>query len=75
MAQPPAPEAPRQIAESTTDARSYTVKPGDSLYGIAKRLLGSGRRADALYNLNKDVIGPDKSKLKLDMVLKLPAGG
>jgi nucleoid-associated protein YgaU len=55
-----------------SSGRTYTVKSGDSLYGIAKRLLGSGRKADALYSLNKDVIGPDKSRLKLGMILKLP---
>jgi nucleoid-associated protein YgaU len=54
------------------DGHTYMVKAGDSLYGIAKRLLGSGRKADALYALNKDVIGPDKSRLKLGMLLKLP---
>jgi nucleoid-associated protein YgaU len=59
-------------AATTTDGHTYTVKSGDSLYGIAKRLLGSGRKADAIYNLNIDVIGPDKSKLKLGEVLKLP---
>jgi nucleoid-associated protein YgaU len=56
------------------DGRTYTVKSGDSLYAIAKRLLGSGRKADSIYALNKDVIGPDKSKLKLGEVLKLPEG-
>ena len=55
-----------------TDGHTYVVKSGDSLYRIARTVLGSGRKADALYALNKDVIGPDKSRLKLGMVLKLP---
>jgi nucleoid-associated protein YgaU len=67
-------EAPAAKITSTakSNGHTYIVKSGDSLYGISKRLLGSGRKADALYALNKDEIGPDKSKLKLGMVLKLP---
>jgi nucleoid-associated protein YgaU len=71
-AEPTPRHAAPEVSTPTTDAHSYTVKSGDSLYGIAKRLLGSGRKADALYALNKDAIGPDKSRLKLGMVLKLP---
>lgn len=55
-----------------TDGQTYTVKSGDNLYAIARRVLGSGRKADQIYALNKDLIGPDKSRLKLGMVLKLP---
>jgi nucleoid-associated protein YgaU len=70
-------ERPRTVTPPSTptvssDAHSYVVKSGDSLYKIARTVLGSGRKADALYALNKDEIGPDKSKLKLGMVLKLP---
>jgi nucleoid-associated protein YgaU len=68
-----APESTHTAAVAT-NGHSYTVKSGDSLYGIARRLLGSGHKAEALYALNKDVIGPDKSRLKLGMVLKLPQG-
>ena len=67
-------EAPamKVTAPGKTDAHSYTIKSGDTLYGISKRLFGTGRKADALYALNKTEIGPDKSRLKLGMVLKLP---
>ncbi len=51
---------------------SYVVKPGDSLYKIARTVLGSGRKAEALYALNKDIIGSDKTRLKLGTILKLP---
>jgi nucleoid-associated protein YgaU len=57
---------------SATDPHSYAVKPGDTLYKIARVQLGSGRKADALYALNKDRIGPDKDRLKLGLVLRLP---
>jgi nucleoid-associated protein YgaU len=55
-----------------TDAHTYVVKSGDSLYKIARTVLGSGHKADALYALNRVVIGADKSRLKAGMVLKLP---
>jgi nucleoid-associated protein YgaU len=63
---------PPAARPAPVDAHSYVVKAGDSLYKIARTMLGSGRKADALYALNKDLLGPDKSKLKLGMVLKLP---
>ena len=50
----------------------YRVQSGDSLYKIAKRKLGSGRRADELYELNRDAIGSNPTKLRLGMALRLP---
>jgi nucleoid-associated protein YgaU len=64
--------APVTSDSALTEGRTYKVKAGDNLYKIARAELGSGRLADELYALNKDLIGPDKSRLKLDMVLKLP---
>ena len=64
--------AAKVTADIKSDGKTYTVKSGDSLYGISKRLFGTGRKADALYALNKQEIGSDKSKLKLGTVLKLP---
>ena len=55
-------------------ANTYKVESGDTLYGISKKLFGSPKEADTIYDLNKDAIGPDKAKLKLGIVLKLPAG-
>ena len=60
-------------AVSTSSGQRYIVKPGDSLYRIAKQLLGSGREADALFQLNRDVIGSSPSRLRQGMVLRLPA--
>ena len=57
---------------AANDARSYEVKPGDTLYSIARKVLGSGRKADLIYALNQVVIGPNKARLKLGMLLKLP---
>jgi len=60
-------------AASSTDGKTYTVRKDDSLYAIAKKLYHRGDKADELYELNKQVIGSDRTKLKPGMVLKLPA--
>ncbi len=62
-------------AASSTEDRSghtYTVKSGDTLYRISQKLFGTPRQAEAIYDLNRDTIGPDEAKLRLGMVLKLP---
>lgn len=58
---------------STGRARAYHVQPGDSLYAIAQRVLSNGNRWKELYELNKNVIGSDPSKLKVGQRLRLPA--
>jgi nucleoid-associated protein YgaU len=59
-------------APSIDRKTQYKVESGDSLYKIAEKLYGDGTRMDALYEANKQAIGPDPRKLKLGMVLKLP---
>ena len=50
---------------------TYTVKRGDTLWGIAASKLGSGARWQEIYNLNKDVISnPDL--IQPGWKLKLP---
>ena len=41
---------------STTSTSTYTVKSGDTLYSIAKAMLGDGSRYMEIYNLNKTAI-------------------
>jgi nucleoid-associated protein YgaU len=65
-------------ASSTTaapvDSKSeYRVQSRDSLYSISVKLYGSPEKMAELYELNKQAIGADPGKLKLNMVLKLPA--
>lgn len=69
---------PTAIASSTQKpdvktkpaAKTYTVKPGDSLSGIAQRMLGDKDRWRDLHKLNRKVI-EDPDKLKTGTVLKL----
>jgi nucleoid-associated protein YgaU len=63
-----------QTAASTAaiDTRTqYRVQPNDSLYRISLKLYGKADHVDQLYSDNKDVIGADPRRLKLDMILKL----
>lgn len=50
----------------------YRVQSTDSLYKISMKLYHTPSKVDAIYQLNKEAIGSDPAKLKLNMVLKLP---
>lgn len=43
--------------------RSYVVRPGDSLWRIAERELGSGTRWPEIFDLNKERSFPDERRL------------
>lgn len=51
----------------------YTVRLGDTLYGIAKLELGNGARWREIYDLNKTVIGPDPNLILPGQRLVMPA--
>lgn len=40
----------------TTTTTAYTIKAGDTLWGISERFLGAGTRWKEIYNLNKSII-------------------
>lgn len=52
---------------------TYVVQPGDTFYGIARRLLGSGARWPELFELNRDVVGGSELGLRAGQVLRLPS--
>lgn len=71
---PAAPKTASGASDVKIDPRSeYKVQQGDSLYRISLKCYGRGDRAGEIYQLNKSTIGADSAKLKIDMVLKLPA--
>ncbi|HEX6323292.1 MAG TPA: LysM peptidoglycan-binding domain-containing protein, partial [Vicinamibacterales bacterium] len=51
--------------------RTYTVKPGDTLSGIAKSELGDGNAYMKIFNANKDQLS-DPDKIKPGQVLRMP---
>jgi LysM repeat protein len=79
--QPPAAPTEEPAAAATPDraqddapkpSTTYTVKKGDCLYNISKKLLGNGNRWREIWNLNKDKV-PDPNKLKVGTVLTIPS--
>lgn len=52
--------------------KTYTVKPGDTLWGIAKLNLGSGSRWREIYDANAGVIGPDSDRIYPGQELVMP---
>lgn len=51
--------------------KTYTVKAGDTLSGIAKSELGNGNDYMKIFNANKDVLS-DPDKIQPGQVLKIP---
>ncbi|MDX1902868.1 MAG: LysM peptidoglycan-binding domain-containing protein [Thermonemataceae bacterium] len=50
----------------------YVVQPGDTLWGIAEKLLGNGALYTQIYEANKDVIGSNPDLIKVGMELVIP---
>lgn len=51
--------------------RTYTVKPGDTLSGIAQDQLGSANAYMKIFEANRDQLS-DPNKIKPGQVLKIP---
>jgi LysM repeat protein len=52
--------------------KQYRVAPGDSLYKISIKVYGKSTYIEALHEKNKQLIGPNATKLKPGMILDLP---
>ena len=61
-----------EIVGTIDTTREYRVQAGDTLHRISQRLYGKSNQWAAVYDLNKELIGPDAGKLKIGVVLKLP---
>ncbi|GIQ70905.1 LysM peptidoglycan-binding domain-containing protein [Xylanibacillus composti] len=68
------PEQRSRAPEEQESARVYVVKAQDSLWLIAKRMLGNGDRWRELYDANRQVIGPNPNLIHPGQVLEVPAG-
>jgi nucleoid-associated protein YgaU len=59
-------------APAAAQARTYTVKPGDTLSAIAKAQLGNANDYMKIFEANRDQLS-DPDKIKPGQVLKIPA--
>ena len=54
----------------TTNARTYTVQPGDSLSKISKEFYGNANQYMKIFEANKDKLSdPDKIKAGMDLLI------
>ncbi|MCA9369561.1 MAG: LysM peptidoglycan-binding domain-containing protein [Pseudomonadales bacterium] len=67
------PEATHVMGESQT-AGTYMVQPGDALWSIAEKHLGSGYRWVEIYELNVDTLGNTPDLIYPNQQLELPSG-
>ena len=79
---PQAPQVPQttndraassEAASETPQKTTYTVKPGDNLWAISKKLLGSGSRYTELYEANKSIIGSNPNLIYPGQTSTTPA--
>ena len=52
--------------------KTYVVRPGDSLYKIAKLELGDGNKWRQIYEANRKTIGPDPNLIRPGQQLVMP---
>ena len=60
-----------KITKNPKAQKTYTVKSGDTLWGIAKRFYGSGAKYTTIYNANKGKI-KNPNLIYPGQVLKIP---
>ena len=58
---------------AATATKTHTVESGENLSVIAEQELGSQGRWKEIYELNKDLIGPNPDLIQPGMELKLPS--
>ena len=61
-----------QDPTSMTSMRTYTVKSGDTLSGIAESEMGDAKRWPELYAANKDAVGKNPDLIHPGLELKIP---
>ncbi len=54
--------------------QTYEVQAGDTLLSISQQFYGDPTEWRRIYDANKDTIGADPDKLKLEQKLKIPPG-
>ena len=65
-------EPARTGSPAAAESKTYTVKSGDSLWAIAKRLYGNGADYKKIYEANKSTIGGNPNLIKPGQVFTIP---
>lgn len=65
-------QEPERAGEPEQTSKTYTVKSGDCLWNIAKKLYGQGSDYTKIYNANKGVIGSNPNLIYVGQVLTIP---
>ena len=66
------PAIQEQVRATPQPPKTYTVKSGDSLWAISKKVLGNGSKWQDLYAANKSTIGNDPNKIYAGQILRIP---
>ena len=67
------PSGPEPKPTETIVARTYTVKSGDTFYGVARQVYGTGTKWRMLYDANRDTLDlTGAGRLSPGMVLRVP---
>ena len=61
----------QQTRPAPPSQKTYTVKPGDTLWAIAKKTLGDGGRWREIHSNNANVIGEDPNRIFPGQVLRI----
>lgn len=69
------PQRETSNSPAPSQAASYTVVKGDSLWAIAKRFYGNGQKYGVIYEANKGVIGGNPNRIYPGQVFTIPAAG
>ncbi len=65
-------EQQRETTAAPEAGQTYTVKKGDCLWSIAKRLYGDGAKYSLIYDANQDTIGGNPNRIYPGQVLTVP---
>lgn len=65
-------EQQRETTAAPEAGQTYTVKKGECLWSIAKRLYGDGAKYSLIYNANQDTIGGNPNQIYPGQVLTIP---
>jgi 5'-nucleotidase len=63
--------APSPVSSAEPE-QTYEVQAGDTLLSIAEQFYGDATKWRRIYDANRDTIGADPDKLKLEQKLKIP---